>query len=442
MSFKRSRRGPKLLATVVGLSCGFAAGCEEELPVAISDDLPGEPITVEVDVPWSDFASNLEVFGGYGSPRDLDDGFVANDFAGTLDARTLLRFSSYPRSATVRDETGTLRPDSNLTHVGGRLVAFFDTDASTNTGAVTLELGALQAEWDSKTVSWSFAVDTINDQRAWSEPGAGPVLDFGTAVWDPADGDSAVFALDSAMVAAWSDTTDLSAGARISLVEPGSRLLLRGAALRVDARPSLDPDTLVELLPQTRTTTFIYDPFPTPPADGIRIGGAPSWRTVLDLAIPEQLDGPAEFCAVVSCPHVLEPGQISYAALVLTSRSSEDAFQPTDSIILDVRPVFDRSAMPKAPLGNSLIGGVRGRAVPPGAFGSDPGVQIEIPFTSFSRDLLRGTDTSGNPAPGTLALLSVFEPYSIAFASFEGPGSASEPILRLVLTIGPPVELP
>ncbi len=55
---------------------------------------------------------------------------------------------------------------------------------------------------------------------------------------------------------------------------------------------------------------------------------------------------------------------------------------------------------------------------------------------------MSGEDAAGNPAPNTLALLSVFEPLSIAYASFEGPGSVGEPQLRLVLTIGPPVELP
>lgn len=442
MSAKRSHHGWRALATTVGLSALFASACEEELPLAVGDEIPGEPISVEVSIPWTDFASNLEVFGGYGSPRDLGEGILANQFAGTLDSRTLLRFGSYPQLATVRDSTGTLRPDTLLTFVGGRLVAYFDTIASTNTSAVTLGLGATQAEWDTRTVSWAFAVDTINDQRAWSEPGAGPVVDFGTAVWDPAAGDSAIFTLDSAMVAAWSDTTDHAVGARIDLLDVGPRLTIRNTALRVDVRPSLDPDTIIELTAGTRAVTFIYDPIPTPPADGVRIGGAPAWRTVLDVAIPEQLSGPPEFCAVVSCPHTLGPGQISYAALVLTSRASEGAFQPTDSILLDVRPVYDRSAMPKAPLGSSLVDAVFGRSVPAAAFGSSPGALIEIPFTTFARDLLRGEDLSGNPASGTLALLSVFEPHSIAFASFEGPGSASEPMLRLVLTIGPPLELP
>lgn len=442
MIVTRAHPGLKALATVVGLSAAFAAGCENELPTAVGGDIPAEPVSVEVLIPWSGFASNLAVFGGYGSPAELGEGVVANAFEGTLTAHTLLDFLSYPTVATVRDATGTLRPDSSLTYVGGRLVAFFDTTASTNTGPVTLGLGALQDEWSERTASWLFAVDTINDQRPWPEPGAGPVVDFGTAVWDPAEGDSAVFELDSAMVAAWADTLGFSSGARIELIEPGSRLTLRNAALRIDTRPTLDPDTIVELLPITDRLTLVYDPFPTPPADGVRIGGAPAWRTVLDVTIPATITGPPEFCAVVSCPHTLEPGEISYAALVLTSRASDAAFQPTDSILLDVRPVYDRASMPKSPLGSSLTGGALGRSVPAAAFGSEPGATVEIPFTSYARDLLRGEDEAGNPAPPTLALLSVFEPYSIAFASFEGPASASEPMLRLVLTIGPPVELP
>ena len=163
---------------------------------------------------------------------------------------------------------------------------------------------------------------------------------------------------------------------------------------------------------------------------------------MLDVDIPTVINGPASFCAVVSCPHTLTPVQISSASLVLTSRTTELAFQPTDSIRLDVRPVLQRAAMPKSPLGQSLIADILGRAVGPDAFGPTAGQQIEVPFTSFARDLVRGTDEDGNPAPTALALLSVIEPISIAFASFEGPGTAGEPMLRLVLTIGPPVELP
>ena len=433
----------RLLAIAALISSGAFAACDEELPLGVVDGpLPGEPITVEVEIPWSEFASNLEVFGGYGSPVELGLGFVALQFADTLDARTLYRFTGYPAAVTVRDTTGAQRPDSSITFVGGRLVARFDTLASTNTGPVTLGLGRLQQQWDPTTATWEAAVDTINDLRPWTEAGAGPVVTVDTAVWDPGVGDSIVFQLDSATIAAWADTTDLSRGARIESFDAGPRLQLNSARLSLDVRPASNPDTTVQVSVGTRATTFIYSPFPEPPPDGVRIGGTPSWRTILDVTIPGELDGYAELCAQVSCPFTLEPGQISSAALRLTSRTTDAAFQPTDTVRLDVRPVFDRSVMPKSPLGSSLVGSNLGRAVSPEAFGANPGQVIEVPFTSFARDLLRGEDDRGNPAPNTLALLSVFEPLSIAFASFAGPGSANEPVLRLVLTIGPPVELP
>lgn len=422
------------------MACVAAVACQEETPTGLGGDPAALPTTVEVEIPWSAFASNLEVFGGYGSPSELASGVAAEDYAGTLDAHTLVRFGAFPRQATVLDTTGTNRTDTLLTVIGGRLTAVMDSVASTNTGSVSLALGALQTPWHAPTVSWTSAVDTINDQRAWPEPGGGPVIDLTTADWDPAAGDSVHFPLDSAGVALWADTTDVGRGGRLDLLTVGERVHVRSVLLRVQVRPSVNPDTIIELGVATRELTFIYDPIPTPPPDGIRIGGAPSWRTVLDIQVPEQLDGLAELCAVVACPHVLVQGQISYAGLVLTSRASEAAFQPTDSVSLDVRPVFRRSALPKAPLGQSLLTDlVLGRRVAPEAFGTQPGQRVEIPITPFVRALV---DEDGGGAPNTLALMSVFEPLSIAFASFHGPGTADEPRLRLVLTIGPAVELP
>ena len=428
---------------VLGFIVALTGGCQEQAPVALDDqDVPGVPVSVTVEIPWSSFGSNVEVFGGYGSAEEIGSGVLAEDFAGTLDARTLMRIGAYPRIATVRDTTGASRPDSTLTFLGGRFVAFFDTIASTNTNPVRLALGATTEEWHQATTSWTYAVDTINDQRPWTEEGGGAVKPLGDAIWDPSLGDTAVFVLDSAQLAAWSDTTDLSVGARIEILDAGERLALNAALIRLDARPSSNPDTIIQLTALTRGSTFIYSPFPEPPPDGVRIGGAPSWRTILDLQIPSVIDDVPELCAVVSCPHTLSPGEISYAALVLTSRTTEVAFQPTDSIRLDVRPVLDRESMPKSPLGLSLIASPFGRAVSPEAFGGSPGLEIEIPFTGYARDRLSGKDASGDPTPGTLALLSFIEPFSIAFASFEGPFSAAEPFLRLIVTVGPPVELP
>jgi hypothetical protein len=426
----------------MGLTVLVASACQEQAPTSVGLDIAAAPVTVELNLSWSEFGANLEVYGGYGAPVELGLGVLANDFAGTLNARTLVRFGTYPDSIVVRDSTGTSRTDTIISIRSGRVVAFFDTIASTNTGPVTLGLGALQTEWDARTVTWTSAVDTIDGRTPWPEPGAGAVVDFATAVWDPAAGDSVIFQLDSVEVAAWADPLDLSRGARLEVLTTGVRLRMTRALLRLDAHSSIVADTAVTVQVATREVTFVYDPLPPPPPDGMRIGGVPSWRTVLDVALPVQLNGPPEFCAVVGCPYTLRAGDISYAALVLTSRTTESAFQPTDSVALDVRPVLSRAALPKAPLGGSLLDDVFGRLVRAEAFGAQSGERIEIAVTPFARALVANDDGAGGIPPSTLALLSTFEPLSITFASFHGPGGPGEPRLRLILTIGPAVELP
>ena len=432
----------KLIGSLLGVTALGVVACEEQTPTSLDEGLlPEEPITLELHIPWEDFASNLEVIGGFGSPSELGTGVLANSFAGTLDARTLLRFGAYPSTVSVRDTTGTTRADSSLTFIGGRVVVFLDTIASTNEGPVLLSLGAIQHPWDVRTVTWTTAIDTINDRRLWPEEGAGPVVPLGVAEWDPATGDSVWFELDSAAVAAWADTSDVSRGARIDLLTEGARIQIATAVLRLNTRPSLNPDSTFFLVAPREEISFVYSPFPEPPPDGIRVGGAPAWRTVLDIRMPKQLNGPEALCAVVTCPVTLHSSELNYAALVLRTRRTQDAFQPTDTVAIDVRPVLSRVALPKAPLGNSLVG-FAGRLIRPEVFGEEAGEEIEIPITIFAQNLISGTDAAGFQPPNTLALLSIFEPVSIAFASFHGPGGEYAPVLKLIVTIGRFVELP
>ena len=45
---------------------------------------------------------------------------------------------------------------------------------------------------------------------------------------------------------------------------------------------------------------------------------------------------------------------------------------------------------------------------------------VEIPVTDLVRDLLRGETAGGDPVTGSYALLTIFEPLSIEYASFLG----------------------
>lgn len=426
-----------MIVGLVTASWGLLA-CEETTPTSSDGQLiPLQPRTVEFVLPFEDFAEGVRVYGGYGSPSELFESVLAQDFEGVLDARVLVRFNPYPWVASVLDSTGTTRADSAFTFVGGRFVARFDTtEANRPDGPVQLSAGALPKGFDSRSVSWTVAVDTINDRSEWAEAGAGPVASFGTMEWDPAVSDSVVFELDSLTISQLGDTLQSGDGVRLDLLTPGVRMNLLSTDLRLYSRPNVNQDTLITLNAPPIAQTFIYDPFPEPEVGGIRIGGAPSWRTVLTLDLPDGLEGSAALCAELGCPIELTPGRLNSATLILTTVATQAAFQPADSLFLDARAVLAPDLLPKSPLGTSLVGGL-GVSIAPEAFGTAPGRTISIPVTTFVRSLV---DESGQKVPD-LVLLTPLEPFSIGFGSFAGPGQVGAPQLRLILTVADTVEI-
>lgn len=445
-------------AAVVALVAAplFVAACREQLPTATEEGLVPVGTTVEVTLSFDDFATGTRTYGGYGRASDLGGGFLARDFAGAdpsddaptdgLNAATLVDFGDLPLVASVRDTTGTTRPDSSLTFLSGRIVAALDADGSVADGAVRVVAQEVSEPWDRITATWRLAVDSLDRQVPWSHPGGAGGPEIGSAAWDTND-DTLRIPLDSALVAAWAERRD-SAGdrrsVRLTTGEAGSRLKLRSVRLRLDARPSSAPDTVIQVPAPVRGTTFIYDPTPAPPpGTSLRVGGAPAWRSVLDLDLPRRLNGPPELCAAVECPVDIDEGHVSYAGLVLSPRRPAPAFAPSDTLTMDVRMVLAPSFLPKSPLGpsNARIGGVglAGTLLVPDLF-ADPTTDetVEVPVTRLIRDLLRGETESGDPVPSsTVALLSTFEPLSLEFASFEGPGSPAAPRLRLILSFSP-----
>jgi hypothetical protein len=368
----------------------------------------------------------------------METTMIARAYHG-VDSRTLVRFNAIPRSTLVRDSTGTLRTDSALAFVDAYVVVLVDTAASTNTGVVQLGFGQTQENWDVRTANWTNAVDTIGGPVPWSSPGGGVVTPLATWDFDPTAGDSAQFFFDSTTIAQWREGSDSVRAGRIELLTSGQRLKLVGAALRVVATSALDQDTVIVFDVPATQATFIYDPPAAAPLDGLRVGGSPAWRTVLDVALPTTLDGPPALCAAVGCPFALGPQHVTYAGLELRTRFSPTAFQPTDTLSMEVRPVLDRATLPKAPLGTSL-GAADGTPVPPELLAVE-GSAIDLPITRYVQSFLAGPDPSGRAPPTTLAILAAPEPSTFTFASFFGPGVANAPVLNLVLTVSPPMEV-
>lgn len=426
---------------LIALASWAFYGCQEEITVELDGGLiPVEALTVEVVLPFQDFAKDLEGWGGYGRPYELARDIVARAFGGSLDSRVLNSWNPYPVSATVRDSTGVFATDSTLTFVGGRIVARFDTLSSILEDSVTLVVSALSQEWDHRSVGWETAVDSIGDRQYWDEAGGGPVTHLATVTWSPAQGDSAIFLIDSAGAALWADTAGARKGLRLEATTEGTRLDLLSLGYSVSTRPSVHPDTLVDLTIGARSRSFIYQPVPEPPAGEIRVGGVPAWRSLFTMDLPETLNGPPELCQKVQCPLELKAESLISASLILTTKAPPPAFQPKDSLFLDVRPVLEPSRLPKSPLGQSVLGGL-GVVLDPEEFGDGAGAEVEIPLGRYVENLIANRDNSEFPVPRTLALLSAFEPLSLYFVAFEGPDSPDGPELRLILTLSDDVQI-
>lgn len=417
--------------------------CADRTPTSVDANLiPAQPATVEIRLPWSQFGSQFAVYGGYGYAYQLGTGVVASTFGG-LEARTVAEFQGFATDALVKDSVGTLITDTAVSVVGGRVVATFDTATSIVPGKLTLQVGALQQKWDPVSVNWNMAVDTTGDHEPWTQPGGGKIVPLTTATWDPNSGDSVVFTIDSAVVANLGDTTNLTNGIVITSVTPDTRLHITKLSASLVAKTKINVDTTLYLTSSLAHMTFMYSPQPPPPSGEVRVGGVPAWRTVMHINVPDHLDSLPVLCAVVTCPMKLKAGDVNYAAIVLHTDFSDPAFQPTDSVGLDVRRVLSPAALPKAPLSTSLLASSTGFRIPSFYFNRPGGTDVEIPITGFVQNILASDTTSaGLPLSHVLALLSANEPLSISYATFQGPTQAHPPVLRLIVTSSKAVVLP
>jgi len=439
----RTKRNTYTTRSALALaSCILAAtACTERSPSGPDDSqIPDPPATITLRIPWASFGSNLRVYGGYGAPDEMNTATIAKSYGG-VDSRALFSFAAFPSGTQVRDTaTDNLVADTALTYIDAYVVAQFDTIATTIVDTLTLEFGQTAESWDAATASWTHAVNFPTVQRTWSQPGGGATLPIRQALWDRATGDSAQFFLDSAQIRRWREGADSVRSGRLELVSDNHRLKVTEVALRLVATSQRTDSIIVLTVAMTRAT-FIYNPQATPPADGLRVGGAPAWRSVLDVALPTTLNGPPELCAAAGCPFNLEARNVTYAGLEMMTRRPPDAFVPQDTIIMDGRAVLAPGALPKSPLGTTVVG-TAGHRFAPALFGPQQGSLVDFPITGFVQSLLRGPDEAGRLPSNTLAILSLGEPSTFSFAEFFGPGSVSEPVLELVITASPAMDLP
>ena len=423
---KRAAGSLAAVAVLVAGACGY------ETPTAVEGlTFPVTVVTSEVSLSYDQFATGVQVFGGFGRASDVAVPLVATEFGEEgLEARTLVRFGPIPRSASIRDTTGTTVTDPNVTLIGGRAVLRFDTLAAPSE-PVTLSASLISERWHPRSATFVHAVDTLGEQVPWAHPGGGDATPIATAVWDPAESDSAFFVVDTLTIRTW-DTQDEARGMMVRMVTPGARVKVRSANLVMDALPSIRSDTMITTDTFSEHLTFIYDPVPSLPEGALQIGGAPAWRTVFQVQLPASLPVQGEACPSGGCTIPLTADGITQAALVLTPGLNDASLRPTETLFVDARPIPSPEHLPRAPLGNSIQ--VPVLQVPPEIFAGGEGPVLEIPITSFVKDLARGVTEDSVPAPNTVALLAAIEPQSFELMRFLGPDTSSPPLLRILVS--------
>jgi len=427
-----------------------AWACTDATPTSQDpDQLPVGAETYEVFLPFEMFASDLQTFTGFGSPLVLGNPIVAHQWTGgdgpeggTLEARTLVRFGPRPDSIFVvppgADES---QPDHDYEIVSGSLTLRFDTTDVAEEDLITVSTWATESRWDRNTVSWSMAVDSLGDRVPWPEAGGGPMRSVASAVWEAVEGDSVAFELDAATLMEWTDREADFRGLVIRSETPESRFRVRDIVLRMQVRPSLNPDTTLTLGPLSRQSTFIHSPQPEANDQVFLVGGTPSWRSTLRLELPQVLDGDEELCQAVPCPLELRDEEILFASLILsTAPPDPQVMRPRSEFPMLARAVLAPDRLPRSPLGRSVQ--PVARQIAPDLFRSGTEGTVAVPMTAYIRETVRARLTDDVPPPSTIAFLSPSEPSGLGVAAFHGPGSASPPMLRIIFTISDGVTPP
>jgi hypothetical protein len=431
----RSALKRALFAVLPGLA--LLSACKDESPVLSGDPhFPGgsRPVTLEAVIPAGDFLETLGVYTGFGDRRTFPFQVVANDFGGSLDANTLLRFS-FPDSIVF--SIGGQSRSRSYTLTDGRLVTTVDSLNSGRNGPVTLQLWELAQPFHSPSVSWTLAVDTGSVQTPWATPGGTRGALLSEAVYTPGAtaGDTVTFQIDSVDLNRIK-ADSLFPGFVVTAGTDNRRLQLVNYILRTGAHPTrtgTERDTVVAQDFSPFTATFVYDPDPVTPENVWQAGGIRAARTVFALDLETLLPGcaPGTTCAPVR----LEDVEIHRISLLLRPLPTPGGFDPLGPVPLTLFTVPDPGLGRRAPLGANVLD-PNAQDVQVVAFAPGDTV-VELPFTSYAAAAVR-LDT----LPTTFALLGERPVGTLQVRSFGVGFFEPNPRLRIVYTLPTRPELP
>jgi hypothetical protein len=426
----RSTRTRARLAALVALP--LLAACGEESPTEAGGPLlPGEVRSFEVILEPGRYLLSDTAFSGYADAFDVTYFVVANAFDDALHAHMLTRFEM-PVAISVRDNAGALRQDSAPIYFSGEILFRVDSLRSTSKGPLDFELLRLDEPWDAPTATWALRIDTPGVALPWSVPGGTTSARIDTSTWASSPSDTLRFAVDSATLAAWTDTLDESRGSLLRMLDTGERMRVTEVLMRAQARSTIDPDTVVTVTIRPPATTFVFDPPIEETSGAPHLGGITAWRTFLTLK--PRLDTIAVPCPdQPGCTVQLRDVTINHAALLLEPEMPPAGFAPEDSIQPIARILLQSDDVP---LIRSLLGGVAGGAsapIAPARFvGDEP---IELPLTDYLTQIAADT-VSAATVPAALALLPGVQSGTFGFAAFR-----PAPRLRLVLSVASELQL-
>jgi hypothetical protein len=442
-------RGPRPLLrswlyTLLLAPVAFALhACGRESPTDVGGALlPADALrTIEVILDPSAYYDIDTTFTGFDETRDANFLVIAHEFGGVFESNTLARFE-VPTTIGAADSTGTVVTDSMATLMGGRIVIALDTARSDVTLPVSIALYRIDEEWDPASADWTNRVDTGGDTLPWAQPGGRGGAFIDSVVWSTANVDTAgnpvdslVIDVDSQTIALWTES-GRAKGGLLAMEKSGQRVRAADVLLRVDARPSVKPDTVVTITVRAATPIFLYDPPAQRQGGELLVGGIPEWRTYLrwrpgidTLSIPCPQVGP-------NCVIRLAEANINYAALILRIAEPPPGFLPQDSTRMITSPVL---ASPLSPLERSPLAsnvGVGIEFLSPSRFQNPQGDETEVPVTPFLRRLLADTTSDGEPVSPWMAILPLVTGFDVGLAAFE-----PTPRLRLILTVARELQL-